>query len=1048
MSRFLLRLFKIHRGEGRKVLQFALLGALIEVGVALGISTADSLFLVRVGADRLPIVYLLLPLIMLGFTPIFSFLATRYGIDAQFKITLATLCAGGLACFLVTSTAIGASSLPFYFVKLYASLWAISLFTLYWNYVDRYFDMLDAKRLFSVFSGGAACGAAVGGGLVSLLAQTLPVEHLFVIWSAVAAATLPVVLLINRSWRKIEPEVEPEKAGFLEQTVEVGRLMNRSRYVVLLNLILVATVFLSTVCEFQYLGVFSASAGKEDLAVLFGTLFAVTNLFNLLVNFFLFSRAVVLFGVRNLVLVQPLTFVITFAFLYGSYGWGAAVLGFFAYQGIQSSIDNNNWNFVMNGVPGHIKGQVRTFSEGISEPVAASMAGLFLLVGAPLMGHADISASALGVSLGLVLIAFLLRGDYLRAIMTNLKREWLDFSRADRELLARLDDSEIVELQRIVVEGEPEPARAAIRFMTLIDKHLALKALLTFFDRSRNGDRRRLHSLLSDILQDADVEVLTTLVRALSRHEIASESTFIEVLGAQGLIQSERLSGLLSSGDPRERAAAAVAKWNSWDLHQGVRAMTVVDELLNGPPSEQLAGIRALGQMQQGRYAHFLVRFLRDGDAEARLEALSAIRNLVDRESGHLAPEVLRIVRSGTSRERDVGIDVLGKIRDSSSIRPLLSLDRGLTPFERRKVEKLILDIGLGSVPTIVAILGDPQFPYQSRSIAARTLGKLAFPQFEALLPDLIRTELERAYRCLYFHYLLERETGRSSGLTVLSLFYRDAQQSIVEFVLEILTIGGRLPDFEMISSSLRSTSSRVRANAIESVEQACSRDVFKLLLPLVARGDLEDAVSVYLRRYHPPPANRSSIVDHALDGSFDLECSAAAQALWEDDPDSVKTKFQNRLSRPQAPLFFETLLSLLERTGGASPLNGVERVARLAGADLFRRFGTAELLTFARHSRLMDFFEGEQIYRRDDDADDLYVVLSGSVRLEGERIRRPELGQTFGEESLLGGRQRREDAVSEGFEALVVDACGVEDDARRHPRIAIGLLETRLGVR
>jgi hypothetical protein len=62
-------LLKVHAGEGRKVFFFALLGALLDAGIALGISTADSLFLVHLGADRLPVVCFLLPLIMVAFIP-------------------------------------------------------------------------------------------------------------------------------------------------------------------------------------------------------------------------------------------------------------------------------------------------------------------------------------------------------------------------------------------------------------------------------------------------------------------------------------------------------------------------------------------------------------------------------------------------------------------------------------------------------------------------------------------------------------------------------------------------------------------------------------------------------------------------------------------------------------------------------------------------------------------------------------------------------------------------------------------------------------------
>ena len=75
-----------------------------------------------------------------------------------------------------------------------------------------------------------------------------------------------------------------------------------------------------------------------------------------------------------------------------------------------------------------------------------------------------------------------------------------------------------------------------------------------------------------------------------------------------------------------------------------------------------------------------------------------------------------------------------------------------------------LVSIGLKSVPTTVAVLRDPRYAYRARSIAARSLAKLAFPQLEALSPGLLRTELQRAYQFLSYHRVLESERMGCAG--------------------------------------------------------------------------------------------------------------------------------------------------------------------------------------------------------------------------------------------------------------------------------------------
>lgn len=310
------RIFKIHKGEGGKVLLFALLAIILQAGVALGISTADTLFLTNVGSEKLPIVYIFVPVIMLFLTPVFSHLTRRFGIDKLFNLVLSILVACGFIFFFLLYTVKSTTGIRWlsYVVKFYSYIWMIYLYTLYWNFIDGYFDILDAKRLFSFFSGGMSVGAMLGGVIVTMFISFLKVEQLFVVWSILALVTFPLVFFIRRKYKKIEVEEEEVESGFLEQMKRIAVTCKNSRYVVTLILVAFGMLFLITACEFQYLGIFSdfektsnvfsnvegntikeffrKPGSPEELASLFGKLFAVVNVFNLVVNLFLFSRII------------------------------------------------------------------------------------------------------------------------------------------------------------------------------------------------------------------------------------------------------------------------------------------------------------------------------------------------------------------------------------------------------------------------------------------------------------------------------------------------------------------------------------------------------------------------------------------------------------------------------------------------------------------------------------------------------------------------------------------------------------------------------------
>ncbi len=91
-----------------------------------------------------------------------------------------------------------------------------------------------------------------------------------------------------------------------------------------------------------------------------------------------------------------------------------------------------------------------------------------------------------------------------------------------------------------------------------------------------------------------------------------------------------------------------------------------------------------------------------------------------------------------------------------------------------------------------------------------------------------------------------------------------------------------------------------------------------------------------------------------------------------------------------------------------------VERVLVLRGADLLKGVGPRHLLGLAEVAREVDMAAGDVIYRDDDPADALYMVVRGRVRLAtgGRTISEVGPGEAFGSWALVDDSARGQSAT------------------------------------
>ncbi|HMN52744.1 MAG TPA: MFS transporter [Sphingopyxis sp.] len=573
------RLLRVEPGEGPKLARFALFGFLLQMGLGIGFSAGDAAFFSHVGADALPVIFMLTPAVMLVYTGLFSVLMVRFSLNHMVMATLAMLVAGGVILWALLGR-MGDSAPLYYVLKLYLAMWYIALYSLFWNFTDAYFDIQDAKRLFPLFAAFCALGTAAGALIVNLLAAVVPLPGFLLLWAGIALATMPLARSLGRRWPQLSESDTEESGQSAGGAAQVAMMAESFRT-------LFVTLLMTNLAEYQYAAVLQQGRSEAQLAALFGALYAASNIFNLFVCLFVFNRLVMRLGVRNVAFILPLTYFAVFGFFFLSSGYAAAIAAFFAYHGVLTSIESNNQNLLFNAVPSAIKRPLRTVIEGMCEPLASLIAGGFLLYAAKYLDLRELSG--IGVILGALLIAtvVLLRQLYPAAMAGNMRQGWLDFG-APAPALAPAAEARLRDLPAppgtplhalaVSLPGETDQPRLA-------DPD-AIADLLAAAPRQSPRERRESAVLIADFgetaiphlvaaLRDAhrpqgERAVAARALAVLSQAQFAAQSDAIvaaELDAARRAIDSARrlgaaddgsgLAGLLARAQ-RERASAAV----------------------------------------------------------------------------------------------------------------------------------------------------------------------------------------------------------------------------------------------------------------------------------------------------------------------------------------------------------------------------------------------------------------------------------------------------------------------------------------------------------
>lgn len=831
------RLFALYRGEGRKAFHFGLFSFAVALVSVCGETLGDGIFLEQVGSAGLPLAFLTTALGMIVVSTCLLFALGRYSIEKIIVGICAVFFAFEAVIFLHLVGKGIAPVGPWLWYALQAGnyMFLTAMFVTHWTFLDEHYDLQDAKRLYGLFNASLITGCAAGSGIVSLLLRQIGPHGILLVMCGLMCVASAWVLLLSRLYNGIvDDTIDQEPKAEKGSLRTLFRTILQSRFTFLLLISSIVVEILSTITECNYMGALTHHfTADHQLTLFLSRCRTCIYALDVLVGLFLYGRMVKRFGSSRIFIVPSLYFTLLFAMWPGWSGLVICVLALFAVEGVLYSIDDSNFNLLINAVPTRIKAPVRVIIESFFEPVGMCAAALILMA-------IEFDSRWLGLALAGVslVICVLLRRGYSKALFANLSVHAIHFDRSAAEWVKGM--------------GGPDRLRARERLIEAMH------------------DERRRDLATEGLLLLEEPSILSHLLDQIQRTKGTKQLKMIEQLEGSGFASSDRVvkrmeSWSLTARDDQLREAAQLylakkdglppSLRSSHSLGRGARILLSqelppLQALLDSTQEEEILYGLSLARHMEVDGMSAAVRPLLDHPSSlVRKEAMVTFAKMATLEEAEICLD--HLYASSETEVRVAALKALFRFDEIGLVRSILLATVHLRPSERRLAERLLCEMGGRVVPTLLEIVQEVDLPDRCRLLAGRVVGRLSLHQLQGYLRDLMGTEIQRAY-FYFYHYAAMQLRYPEHDLHILTDGFQTRFHSVIDFIIQLLGIADSLKDGELLSRSLRSHNQKIHSQAVETLRDTCDLALFKKLEPLVDDRPFEEKIHACMAGGYP----------------------------------------------------------------------------------------------------------------------------------------------------------------------------------------------------
>jgi len=853
--------FGIYTGEGAHALRFARLAIFWAFGSSCLDTLSDALFLEKIGPEALPAVYLAIALGMIGVSTLVLY---SLKVTSPYRILTVSMGAGVAICVGAAICVGGSPADPFWYVlKIASRMFFAVMIACSWTFIDQYHDLQDAKRVYSIYSAAYFLGTILAGVAINLLLAHIGFSGLLVAAAVSIFAAFTEARNIALKVKAVHDDsVEGVFSGSRDSFSSVVQLVARSRFAIVLLCLSLFVQLLITVTEFSYMNAFGhffhsgvAEMGEGQIAAFLGKCRAWIALGNILFGVFFYGRFVRRAGLSNAILITPLFFLMVYSGWVFSDAMFFAILGLVAVDGVLFTVEDNCFNLLSNAVPTKLKSKVRIINDSFFEPIGMLLSSLLLFglqSGSRWLG--------LGLTAVVLVLALMIRAIYSKAILSNLKDNAIHFERKLQGWLASMTRREQKEAKKEILETLRSSSEGAqlLAIEALLELHdpTVLPEILKAGRRLGTVGKIQLLRLFDGSIYDKAARVIEALDQWVYESESPELSKWANFyLAKRGLHHPEKVEDDLDHPDLFLRGAAiltmkkslANASLDYAALNRTIAAKKL-DLMLKSERIDEISmALDILAEENSSESAERALPFLSHESILVKRSAAKCVARLADkRTSRHASRLIEELETSRDNAFRLSLLDAIGKTADSTTVQEILLASVHFRPNERRHTEEILVQMGLKIVPLLLTLTKNIALPERARILASRVLGRLALPQLQANLIDILDIEIERAYFYFYFGHTIQQQHPLYD-LEMLQSALLTGYQSVIDFIIYLLGAAGSLEEPDFLVRALHSRNAKIHSHAVESLEKTCDARIFRLIAPLVDDLPLEEKMAACL---------------------------------------------------------------------------------------------------------------------------------------------------------------------------------------------------------
>jgi AAA family ATP:ADP antiporter len=695
------------------------------------------------------------------------------------------------------------------------------------------FNPRQAKRLLGPIFSGGTLGGLLAGAVSRGIVHTIGTENLFLI----PVAQLLVCTIIVR-WITLQEPTAPKRGTARttssdQDTAGAFTSILKSKHLLLLATIISITVLAQTLIDFQFKNIIQQNYKTKDaLTGFFGSYYVYINI--MIILFQLITGRIILkrFGVGVALLVMPAAlFLGSGITLFYPVLW-AAIFVKSCDDVFSLSVNKVSTEILYIPIPASIKQKAKIFIDVVVERISRGIGGLLLLllIMVASLGIRQLSIPTLVMLIVWVFLCIRIYREYVTSIEATLQKQSLNLDNIDVDL----SDSSTINLLLPLLDSKNERQVVyALELLQDVKNPGVAERIQQLCYHPSSEVRTRALRILSGTGGPEFVPQIEPLLQDVNEEVRTEAMHYICTYG--GAEYNQKLQSFLANPDYRIKSAAiACIVQYGGDKERSLITRQLIDQMLSEKGEyrklARLGASKALGVMEQDSdVRQYLLELFDDEDVHVVRQAiLSAGKTkcpelvpvLLERLDN---PAIKVPVREALAACGQEILDTLvSKMTDQR------------TPISiRRQIPKVISMIAhQDSVDALLEHLDQDEMDMRDKMIRALSEIRQAHSNvhFDSnLVESHISEHIKEYYR---LSIMLDAQNGNDSYLLQRALKER---LEVLEYMIFLLL--GLIHTPQSMRNAYRgviSQNARIRANAVELLDNVLNRNVKRMLFPIV----------------------------------------------------------------------------------------------------------------------------------------------------------------------------------------------------------------------